>query len=238
LHVGIRTIFYLAIIPGLLAFVMVLLVTERRAAVTAKSKMDVNLRQFPGEYWKYLSVIAIFGLGNSSNSFLILRTQDIGAPLETTMLMYALFNLAAALISYPAGSFSDKLGRKNVLLSSFIIFMLAYIGFAHAQNVLIFAALFIFYGLYQGIFRAVGKAFASDFVPENLRASGVGWYSSTVGLLELVASVVAGLLWDRVGHAAVFYYGAAFAFAGSIGLIVLIPKRTTPARLDSHCSLK
>jgi MFS family permease len=229
LHVGMRAIFYLALIPGLLAFVMVLLVTERRAAVTAKSKMDVNLRQFPRGYWKYLSVIAIFGLGNSSNSFLILRTQDIGTPLETTILMYPLFNLAAALISYPAGSFSDKLGRKNVLLTSFIIFMLTYIGFAYAQNVLIFAALFIFYGLYQGIFRAVGKAFASDFVPENLRASGVGWYSSTVGLLELVASVVAGLLWDRVGHVAVFYYGAAFAFAGSIGLIVLIPKRDHPS---------
>jgi MFS family permease len=121
------------------------------------------------------------------------------------------------------------LGRKNVLLTSFIIFMLTYIGFAHAQNVLIFAALFIFYGLYQGIFRAVGKAFASDFVPENLRASGVGWYSSTVGLLELVASVVAGVLWDQVSHAAVFYYGAAFAFAGSIGLIVLIPKRYNPS---------
>ena len=124
LHVGMRTIFYLALIPGLLAFVMVLLVTERRAAVTAKSKMDVNLRQFPSGYWKYLTVIALFGLGNSSNSFLILRTQDIGARLETTILMYALFNLAAALISYPAGSFSDKLGRKNVLLTSFIIFML------------------------------------------------------------------------------------------------------------------
>jgi MFS family permease len=229
LRVGIRTIFYLAIIPGLLAFFTVLLVTERRAAVTAKSKMDVNLRQFPSEYWKYLSVIAIFGLGNSTNSFLILRTQDIGARLETTILMYALFNLAAALISYPAGSFSDKLGRKNVLLTSFIVFALTYIGFANAQNVLIFAALFIFYGLYQGIFRAVGKAFASDFVPENLRASGVGWYSSTVGLLQLVASVVAGLLWDRVGHAAVFYYGAIFGLAGSIGLIVLIPKRDHPS---------
>ncbi len=139
--------------------------------------------------------------------------------------MYALFNLAAALISYPAGSFSDRWGRKNVLLASFIVFALTYIGFANAQNVLIFAALFIFYGLYQGIFRAVGKAFASDFVPENLRASGVGWYSSTVGLLELVASVVAGLLWDRVGHAAVFYYGAAFAVVGSFGLLLLIPAK-------------
>jgi MFS family permease len=77
--------------------------------------------------------------------------------------------------------------------------------------------------LYQGIFRAVGKAFASDFVPEHLRASGVGWYSTTVGLLQLVASIVAGLLWDRIGHAAVFYYGAAFAVVGSIGLLLLIP---------------
>jgi MFS family permease len=117
------------------------------------------------------------------------------------------------------------LGRKNVLLISFVIFMVTYVGFARAQSVLTFAALFIFYGLYQGIFRAVGKAFASDFVPENLRASGVGWYSSTVGLLELVASVVAGLLWDRVGHAAVFYYGAAFALAGSFGLLLLIPAK-------------
>ena len=93
------------------------------------------------------------------------------------------------------------------------------------QNVLLVAALFVSYGLYQGIFRAVGKSFASDFVPEQLRASAVGWYSTTVGLLQLVASVVAGLLWDRIGHAAVFYYGAAFAAVGSIGLLLLIPAK-------------
>jgi MFS family permease len=224
LHVGIRAIFYLAIIPGLLAFTMVLLVRERPVPVAAKTKIDVGLRQFPKGYWKYLLVTALFGLGNSSNSFLILRTQDIGTPLEITILIYALFNLVAALISYPAGSFSDRWGRKNVLLASFLIFMIAYLGFALAQNILQIAALFVFYGLYQGIFRAVGKAFASDFVPEYLRASGVGWYGTTVGLLQLVASVVAGLLWDRVGHAAVFYYGAIFAAAGSIGLLLLIPK--------------
>jgi len=224
LHVGIRAIFYLAIIPSLLAFIMVLLVRERPAAVAAKAKIDVSLRQFPKGYWKYLLVTAVFGLGNFSNSFLILRTQDIGTPLEITILIYALFNLVAALISYPAGSFSDRWGRKNVLLASFIIFLIAYLGFALAQNILLIAALFVFYGLYQGIFRAVGKAFASDFVPEYLRASGVGWYSTTVGLLQLVASVVAGLLWDRVGHAAVFYYGAVFAAAGSIGLLLLTPK--------------
>lgn len=224
-HVAIRTVFYLAVIPGLLALFMVLLVTERPATVAAKSKIDVSLREFPRAYWRYLLTIGLFGLGNSSNSFLILRTQDLGASLEITILIYALFNLVAGLISYPAGSLSDKLGRRNVLLSSFIIFLVAYLGFALAQNILLLGALFVFYGLYQGIFRAVGKAFASDFVPEQLRASGVGWYATTVGLLQLVASLVAGVLWDRIGHVAVFYYGASFAAAGSIGLLLLIPRK-------------
>ena len=225
LHVGIRAIFYLAILPGLLAFFTLLLVKEQHAAVTAKAKIDVSLRQFPKGYWKYLLVTALFGLGNSSNAFLILRTQDIGASLETTILIYAAFNLVAALISYPAGSLSDTWGRKNILLASFVVFLIAYLGFALTRNVLLIAALFVFYGLYQGIFRAVGKSFASDFVPERLRASAVGWYSTTVGLLQLVASVVAGLLWDRIGHAAVFYFGAAFAVVGSIGLLLLIPAK-------------
>jgi MFS family permease len=223
LHVGVRAVFYVAIIPGLLAFLMVLMVSEHPAAVAAKSKIDISLRQFPKAYWRYLLVTALFGLGNSSNAFLILRTQDIGVSLETTILVYAAFNLVAALISYPAGSLSDAWGRKNILLASFIVFLFAYLGFALTQNVFLIAALFIFYGLYQGIFRAVGKAFAADFVPEHLRASGIGWYSTTVGLLQLVASIVAGLLWDQVGHAAVFYYGAVFAVVGCIGLLVMIP---------------
>jgi MFS family permease len=225
LHVGIRAIFYLAIIPGLLAFFMVLLVKEQHAAVAAKSKIDVSLRQFPKDYWKYLLVTALFGLGNSSTAFLILRTQELGVSLETTILIYAAFNLVAALISYPAGSLSDTWGRKNLLLASFVIFLITYLGFALTQNIFLIAALFAFYGAYQGIFRAVGKAFASDFVPKHLRASSVGWYSTTVGLLQLVASVVAGLLWDRIGHAAVFYYGVTFAVVGSIGLLLLIPAK-------------
>ena len=78
---------------------------------------------------------------------------------------------------------------------------------------------------FREFFAPSARHLPSDFVPEHLRASGVGWYSTTVGLLGLVASIVAGLLWDRIGHAAVFYYGAAFALVGSIGLLVLIPGR-------------
>jgi MFS family permease len=227
LNFGMRPIFYLAIIPGLLAFFMVLLVKEHSGTVAAKSKIDVSLSQFPKDYWKYLLVTAVFGLGNSSNAFLILQTQDIGASLETTILIYAAFNLVAALISYPAGSLSDTWGRKNILLASFVIFFVVYLGFALAHNVFLIAALFMLYGLYQGIFRAVGKAFAADFVPAPLRASGIGWYNTTIGLLQLVSSIVAGLLWDRIGHAAVFYYGAAFAVLGGVGLIVVLPRCDT-----------
>ena len=226
LQLDIRYIFYLAFFPGLLAFLMVLFVKERPMRVDAKSKIDVSLGKFPRDYWQYLLVTALFGIGNSSNSFLILQTKDIGASLEATILIYAAFNLVAAVASYPAGFFSDKWSRKSVLLLCFIIFLLAYLGFAFTRNVIVIAVLFIFYGLYQGIFRTVGKAFATDFVPEHLRASGVGWYNTTVGLAGLVASIVAGLLWDDIGHWAVFLYGAVFAGAGCIALAVLIPRRT------------
>jgi MFS family permease len=228
-HLEIRWIFFLAIVPGLLAFLMILLVQERSVPVAAKSKIDVSLREFPAGYWKYLLVIALFEIGNSSNSFLILQTKSIGASFRMTILIYAAFNLVAALISYPAGSLSDRWGRRNILLVSFVIFLVAYFGFARTRSVVAIAALFVFYGLFQGIFRSVGKALASDFVPELLRASAVGWYSAVVGLLELVASVVAGLLWDRVSHAAVFYYGAIFAIAGSVGLLFIPGKHNRSA---------
>jgi MFS family permease len=214
-----------ALVPGLLAVLMIVLVTERQMAIAAKSKLDIGLRQFPAAYWKYLLVTAVFGIGNSSNAFLILQTQAIGASLEATILIYAAFNLVAALISYPAGFLSDRWGRRNILLASFVIFFIAYLGFALTGDMALIAALFVFYGLYQGIFRTVGKALATDFVPEHLRASGVGWYNATVGLLGLLASIAAGLLWDHVGHGSVFLFGAALAVIGGIALVVMLPAK-------------
>lgn len=219
----IRLIFYLAFIPAFLAFCLVLFVKEKVTPVPIEAKIDPNIQRFPKVYWKYLLVTALFGLGNSSNSFLILQTQNVDASLIQTIFIYAGFNFVAALISYPAGFLSDKFGRKNILLASFIIFFITYIGFAFTKNITLIAILFIFYGLFHGIFRTVGKALAIDLIPDTLHASGVGWYNTTIGLLGLIASIVAGLLWDHIGHHAVFIYGAVFSVIGSVMLIWFIP---------------
>lgn len=222
--IKLRYIFYLAFIPGFLAFCMILLVKENQVEIKSNAKLDIKFNKFPQMYWKYLSVTALFGLGNSSNSFLILQTQNISASLSTTILVYAGFNLVAALISYPAGFLSDRFGRKNILLAGFIISFITYAGFAMTNNLFQIAVLFIFYGMYQGIFRTVGKVLAIDLVPIEMHASGVGWYNATIGLLGLIASIVAGLLWDHISHEAVFLYGAVFSILGSVMLVYLIPE--------------
>jgi len=223
--ISIRSVFYLAVIPGLIAFCLVLFVHEPPAAATERAKVDIRLQHFPAAYWKFLLVVALFGIGNSSNAFLILRTQDIAASLPETILIYAGFNLVAALVSYPAGWLFDHAGGRNVLLGAFVIFLIAYLGFGLSGNIAVIAALFVFYGLYQGVFRTAGKGLAASFVPAELRASGIGWFNTTAGILQLIASLVAGALWDRVGHAAVFFYGAIFAAVGIVALLTLMPVR-------------
>ncbi len=232
LNFGIRSIFYLAIIPGLLAVTMIFLVKEKQITQEVKAKVNITISHFPKEYWKYLLATLLFGIGNSSNAFLILQTRNIGVSLEGTILIYAVCNLIAALASYPSGFLSDKFGRKNILLYAFLIFAVVYLGFAFSKNLFLILFLFAFYGVYQGTFRSVGKAFASDFVPQNLRASGIGWYSTGVGLSGLVASVVAGLLWDKINHSAVFIYGVIFTVVGILSLLFLVSEKK-PARSRS-----
>lgn len=145
----------------------------------------------------------------------------------TTILIYSLFNLVAAAASYPAGYLSDKIGRKYVLLSSFFLFMISLMGFAVTKNVFVFAGLFALYGIYSGIFRAVGNAFAGDFVLKEERASGIGLFNSVYGLSGLAASIIAGLIYDKIGHATVFATAAVFVFLGAMALLMFDAKRVT-----------
>lgn len=224
--IPLRWLFFLAIIPGALAFLMVLLVQEGPVVVQAKTKLEANLSRFPKTYGRYLIAAGLFGLGNSSNAFLILETQAMGASLSTTILIYAGYNLLAALVSYPAGDWSDRVGRRNLLATAFLVYAACYLGFALTHSVIASGILFALYGVFQGVFRAIGKAIAADLSPQEVRASGIGWYGAVVGGSGLIASLVAGLLWDKVGHTAVFWWAAAFAAVGAIALLTLVPSRT------------
>lgn len=221
-YTDLRNIFFLAAIPGFLAFLMVFLVKEH-VEDPGSSRPKISVNTFPSTYWKYLVVTAVFGIGNSSNAFLILQIKDKGLSLTETVLVYAAYNLVAALISYPAGSLSDRIGRKSLLMLAFLIFIGTYLGFALDLSLGFTIVLFIGYGMFQGIFRAVGKSFAADFIPPALRASGIGWYSTAVGLSGLCAGIIAGFLWDQVSHTAVFAFGAIFAGLGAVLLWVLTP---------------
>src|SRR5262249_46687469 len=221
----IRSVFVLAIIPGLIAAAMIVMIREDPVHTPAKATLGLNVRQFPAAYWKYLAVTAVFGAGNSSNSFLILRTKDLGGSLTTTVLIYAMFNFVAAITSYPAGFLSDHLGRKKILLASFVVFLIVYLGFSSTSNVWLIGGLFVLYGVFEAAYRAVGKALATDFVPPDLRASGVGWYSATVGLSGLIASLVGGQLWTRIGPASTFLFGAVMSVIGMIAAILLVSQK-------------
>jgi MFS family permease len=212
--VPIRSIFYLAIIPGLIAVIMILFVQEKKGSFSVKSKLDLSVKAYPPAYRAYLAAIAVFGIGNISSSFMILETRNIGISLETTIFIYAFYNLFAAVVSYPTGVLSDKLGRKKVLLSALLLFLIALVGFAATKSYWLIAVCFLLYGIFQGMFRSVGKAFASDIV-----ASAVGWFNTVVGLSGLIASILAGQLYDKAGHPAVFLTAAAFVAAGGLALL-------------------
>ncbi len=221
--ISIRQVFYLSFIPGLLALLMMLLVKEHKGA-DISSKVSLRLIEFPKTYWRFILLVVVFGLGNSSNAFLIMQIKSHGLSLPVTIIIYAAYNLVAAIISYPAGALSDKLGRKPLLIAALSIFATTYAGFALSSSALVMGGLFILYGMFQGIFRVMGKAFATDFVLPDKRASAIGWYGTTTGLSNLIASIVAGLLWDKVGHPAVFLYGAATALVSISGFILLLPR--------------
>lgn len=238
LKVNIRSIFYLAFIPGLLAVFMILLVKEKRSDESATSKINIQLGHFPKDYWRYLLITALFGIGNSSNAFLILQIRNKGLPLIYTILIYAFYNLVAALISFPAGALSDRWGRKPLLIASFLIFTISYAGFAFTSKLYFAGFLFIFYGLFQGIYRSVGKTLATDFVPSHLRASSIGWYATVVGLSGLVASSVAGVLWDQVSHASVFIYGAVFSLIATLLLLFFKPTKMQSSHMKEGFSFE
>lgn len=219
-----RAIFLISAIPGTLAAVLILFVREkRRHSLDPSTKVNFTLAGTTSDYKRLLLVTAVFGLGNSANAFLILRSGELGLNRKWTILSYALYNLIASVTAMPAGAASDRFGRRNILILGFAIYAVSYFGFGAANAGWLVWPLFGLYGLFPALTDGVGKALAVDNAGTAGRATVIGIYSMVVGVTEIAASYIGGLLWDSVNSRATFFIGGAFAVI-AIGLaLVLLP---------------
>lgn len=174
----------------------------------------------PRRFYIFLGIMLLFGIGNSSDAFLILRAQNIGVTLLAIPLVYALFNAVYASASVPLGSLSDRIGRAKVIMLGWFAYALAYFGFAFATASYQVWLLFAFYGLYYATTEGVAKAFVADMVSADHRGRAYGIYNTAIGLVTLPASFIAGSLWDRITPAAPFFFGATMSLVALVLLVL------------------
>jgi len=230
-----HTLILVSIIPAVLAVVVLALGAREIsfAGAAAKSKLPgFSLAGMDKRFKQYLLVLILFTLGNSSDSFIILRSQERGLNLLQIMGMLMTFNLVYALLAGPLGALSDKIGRHILIIAGWIAYGLVYLGFAFSQTGWQIWVLFGLYGVYYAATDGVAKAFIADLVPNEQRGTAYGLYNATIGLMALPASVMAGLLWQGAfgwqgfGPSAPFLFGAALALvAGLLFWVLVVPQK-------------
>jgi len=215
LHHQLRLIFLLAFIPGIIGAALVLFVREQRHPVPV-TVPRLRFRALPPAFRGYLLAWGVFAIANSSDVFLILCAKQLGFSTTLVVMLYTFYNVIYALASPYLGHLSDVLGRRRVLVGGLLVFALVYVGFAVVPEAIWLWPLFAIYGLYIAATDGVGKAYAVDLVPSGIRASAIGLLGTLTGIATLIASSVAGLLWQVVAPWAAFAYGALGALLGSL----------------------
>ncbi len=217
-----RTIFLLSALPAALGVASLFLVRERVHPAGHTQRPRLSIRHFDRRFKLFLLASSIFALGNSSDAFLVLRARDLGLSAFSAVLAYVIFNLVYAALSMPAGSLSDRIGRRRVIAAGFIIFSLSYLGFALAGGAAAVWPLFAIYGIYMAMTEGVGKAFAADMAPVHARGTALGTYHMVTGLIAFFSSLIAGLLWDLIGPHAPFLFGAGAGLAATAVLLAAL----------------
>jgi MFS family permease len=216
-----RPIFLIAFIPGVLAVLALLGVREvRQTRTTPEGASFLSLRGYDSRFLVFLAISLLFAAGNSSDAFLILRAHDIGLGAATVVLAYIVYNVTYAGLSYPGGALSDRIGRRPILVTGFLIFALVYAGFAAVTDDWMIWPLFAVYGGYIALTEGVSRAYVADLVPDERRASAIGLYSASTGATLLIASLIGGALWDFIGPSATFIFGSATAFAAALAFLI------------------
>lgn len=205
-----RTVFLLAAIPGALALAVAWLGVSEAPRVRPAERRQLGAVP-TGMLARYLVVLALFTLGNSTDAFLLLRAREAGVPLAQLPLLWAFLHVVKSVSSTPGGAWSDRVGRRPMLLAGWAVYAAVYLGFGLASSVFAIWGLMALYGLYHGLTEGTEKALVADLAGSAERGWAFGWFNLVIGVMALPASLVFGAIWDARGAPVAFGFGAAMA---------------------------
>ncbi|MBP9120848.1 MAG: MFS transporter [Ignavibacterium sp.] len=213
-----QLVFLIAFIPSVIALSFTFLVKDKQ--VTSKIKSRKNYLEFwksaPEQYKKVLILISVFSLVNSSDVFLILKSQNITKSSSLAIFGYVFYNLIYAAASYPLGGLSDKLGKQKIFTFGLIIFSVVYFGFALVDDINFIWILFALYGIYAAATEGVSKAWISDLIPDEQRGSAIGLLTMLTSFSVMIGSFLTGILWDHFGSSVPFLISAIISLVISV----------------------
>jgi MFS family permease len=217
-----RTAVLVSILPAVLAVIVLALGAKEVTATGKKSSaMRLSLKSMDKRFKVFLLVIVLFTLGNSSDSFIVLRAQERGLSVLQTMFMLMTFTAIYTILSGPLGALSDKVGRRRLIIGGWLAYGLVYLGFAFSATGWHIWALFGLYGVYYAATEGTAKALVADLVPDAQRGTAYGLFNAAVGLTALPASLIAGLLWQGLGAWTGFGASAPFFFGAGMALLAM-----------------
>lgn len=229
---GYKNAFLYSIIPAVIGICVIAFIKEKKDEQPSREKLTLRGVKLGGKLKIYLAVIFLFCLGNSSNTFLLLKAQNTGFSASGVLLLYLLFNVSASILAIPSGKLSDKFGRSRILVPGYLIYGLVYFGFAFLwlfktaflSNIFTIF-LFIAYGAYTAFISGAERAFISENAPEGFKGTVLGIYGMLQGIGLLLSSIIAGILWDTVNSDAPFLFGGILGVVSALAIAVLF--RTT-----------
>ena len=222
--ITLRSIILLTAIPAVISVIVLFFFVKEKKSKAKHSRIKLSIKPFSRRYKMFLAVSAIFGVANFSYAFFILRAQELGIALAFIPVVYMLYSLFASVFSVPAGGYSDKIGKKNMITIGWLIFALLAFGFMIADNPAYMWVLFAGYGIFHAINDAVSRAFVADMVPLKYEGTAIGTYHTTIGLTALPASLIAGLLWDIAGSEMTFLFASSIALLAAVLFFVFVPR--------------
>jgi len=214
--VGLRDLFLWSALPAALCLALVFMLRDDTAPPPPAPPFDWRLADMPPVFRRYLMVVALFTLGNSSNMFLLLRARELGLPEAQVPLLWATVSLVASLFSAPLAALSDRLGRIRVLSCGYVAYGVFYLGLGLlAEAGAALYVLFALFGLFMAATEGVEKALVADLAPAELRGTAFGWFNLTCGIFLLPASLLFGALYEAAAPLVAFGFASACALGAA-----------------------